>query len=111
AIADDWWVVSVTEIGREHSDSVVVEAEIAGPGGTATGTFSVETVDDEWMVSDPFAKVRFPASPLSFIRVNDAVEPYDGATADHQTFSLLPGLYRFYDSVPGVVSVRDAQQV
>jgi hypothetical protein len=104
AISGDWRVVSVRETKREYSSSAVVEAKIAGPGGTATGLFSVDEVDDDWMVSDPFVEVRFPSSPVSFIRVNDQLVKSTDARYGSQSYKLLPGLYRFYGSVPGVVS-------
>lgn len=111
AISDDWWVVSVKEIDREYRTKARVEAVIAGPGGTAKGEFVVNEVDDEWLLSDPYMLVRFPASPLSYIRVNDEIVPRRAGTADHETYALFPGTYRFYESVPDVVDTQETDVV
>lgn len=103
AISDDWWVESVTEIDREYSDKARVKAVIAGPGGTAEGEFTVQEDDDEWLLSDPFVRVRFPASPLSYVQVNDKIVPQPRSNVDYQPYVLFPGPYRFYQSVPDVV--------
>ncbi|MFI7673381.1 hypothetical protein [Actinophytocola sp. NPDC049390] len=102
AIRDDWWVVSVTEIDREYRTEARVEAVIAGPGGTSKGEFTVQEIDDEWLLDDPFLEVRFPASPLSYIHVNDKIAPRS-AEDGIQRYALFPGTYRFYGSVPDVV--------
>lgn len=112
AISDDWWVVSVEEIEREYSSSARVRAVIAGPGGTASGEFEVDEYDDEWKLSDPFVRVRFPASPLAYIQVNDKIVPRKNTIhADYETFVLFPGPYRFYDSVPEIVGVPETKPV
>ncbi|GAB1510191.1 hypothetical protein JCM33774_22330 [Actinophytocola sp. KF-1] len=108
AIRDDWWVVSVTEVDRDYGEARV-EAVLAGPGGTAKGTFVVQEVDDEWQLEDPFLEVRFPASPLSYVRVNDRIVPR--RTDDVRSYALFPGTYRFYESVPGVVATEKADVV
>ncbi|MBB4910830.1 hypothetical protein [Actinophytocola algeriensis] len=106
AISDDWWVVSVTEVGREYSSSARVKAVIAGPGGTAEGEFEVNEYDDEWTLWDPFVTVRFPASPVSYVRVNDKVVPKPADSNGFESYDLFPGIYRFYGSVPGVVDTQ-----
>ncbi len=110
AIRDDWWVVSVTEIDREFHTEASVEAVIAGPDGTAKGEFTVQETDDEWLLEDPFVEVRFPASPLSYVRVNDKVVPRS-ADDETQTYALFPGTYRFYESVPEVVDAAETDVV
>jgi hypothetical protein len=102
AISDDWWVVSVTEIEREYSTSARVKAVIAGPGGTAEGVFDVAEYDDEWTLSDPFVTVRFPSSPLSYVRVNDEIAPKPRDSNGFESYDLFPGIYRFYESAPEV---------
>lgn len=103
AIAEGWWVVSVREVGREYDDSARVEAVLAGPGGTADGEFEVTERDGEWLLTDPFARVRFPASPLGYVQVNDAVLDRPGGERPNEVYSLFPGVYRFYGARPGVV--------
>jgi hypothetical protein len=100
AISDGWWVVSAEEIDREYSSTARVKAVIAGPGGSASGVFSVQEDHDEWLVEDPFARVRFPASPLEYVQVNDKIAPRGEGFA---SYALFPGTYRFFQSVPGVV--------
>jgi hypothetical protein len=110
AISGDWWVASVAETGRDYG-SATVKAVIAGPGGSAEGEFTVTEYDDEWLLSDPFAKVRFPESPLSFLRVNDQIvdrAEFDGMVGD---VTLFPGLYRFYQPVADVVDTKGTGQV
>lgn len=108
AISDDWWVVSVREIEREYSTKARVEAVIAGPGGTAEGEFTVQEDDDRWLVSDPFVRVRFPPSPLSYIQVNDKIVPH---SSDLKPYLLFPGPYRFYKSIPNVVDSQKTDMV
>ncbi len=110
AIRGDWWVVSVKEIEREYGTDAHVEAVIAGAGGTAKGEFTVQETNDEWLLEDPFIEVRFPASPLSYVRVNDKVVPRS-ADDETQTYALFPGTYRFYESVPEVVDAAEADLV
>lgn len=110
AISDDWWVVSVTEIDREYS-TARVEAVLAGPGGTAKGEFTVEESDEEWMMSDPFVRVRFPASPLSYLQVNDQVVPRPQNANDYASYELFPGTYRFYQSRPDIVATKETAAV
>jgi hypothetical protein len=111
AIGDDWWVVSVTEIEREYRTSARVKAVIAGPGGTAEGVFEVNEYDDEWTLYDPFVTVRFPASPLSYVRVNDEVVPKPRDSNGFESYDLFPGIYRFYGSVPEVVESPGTEAV
>jgi hypothetical protein len=111
AIRDDWWVVSVEEIDREYSSRARVEAVIAGPDGTAKGEFTVSEEDDEWFLSDPFLEVVFPPSPLSYIRVNDQLVPRTAYVEDTTAYSLFPGTYRFYESVPDVVKTKGTDEV
>lgn len=111
AIRDDWWVVSVREIDREYSSKARVEAVIAGPDGTAKGEFVVQEDDDEWLLSDPFLEVQFPASPLSFIRVNDRIVPRTAYTDETTSYALFPGTYRFYEAVPDVVKTKGTDEV
>lgn len=110
AIRDDWWVVSVREIDREYRTEARVEAVIAGPGGTAKGVFTAQETDDEWLLEDPFLEVRFPASPLSYIRVNDKILPRS-AEDDIRHYALFPGTYRFYEPVRGVVDTAGTDVV
>lgn len=111
AISDDWWVESVTEIDREYSSTARVKAVIAGPGGTAESEFVVSEDDDEWLMSDPFVRVQFPGSPLSYIQVNDKIVPRARDYLDYQSYILFPGLYRFYQSVPDVVGAPKTDAV
>lgn len=111
AIRDDWWVVSVREVGREFGTEAHVEAVIAGPGGTAKGVFVAHETNDEWLLEDPFLEVRFPASPLSYVRVNDQVVPRPANEDDTQTYALFPGTYRFYESVGDVVDTAKTDVV
>lgn len=111
AIADDWWVVSVSEVDREYRSTARVKAVLAGPDGTAEGVFVVEEDDEEWLMSDPFVQVRFPASPLSYLQVNDEVVPRPTGTHGYEYYDLFPGTYRFYQSVPEVVDAAETGAV
>jgi hypothetical protein len=111
AVSDDWWVVSVTEVGREYDTTARVKAVIAGPGGTAEGEFVVNEYDDEWMLRDPFVTVRFPTSPLSYVRVNDEIVPKPSDSNGFESYDLFPGIYRFYESVPDVVDAEETDAV
>ena len=111
AISDDWWVVSVTEVGREYDTTARVKAVIAGPGGTAEGEFVVHEYDDEWTLQDPFVSVRFPTSPLTYVRVNDKVVPKPPDSNGYEAYQLFPGIYRFYGSVPDVVTTQERDVV
>ncbi len=111
AISDDWWVVSVTELEREYGSEARVKAVIAGPGGTSEGEFTAREDDGEWLLSDPFAKVRFPASPLTYLRVNDKIVTRSDDWGDSAEYTLFPGLYRFYQSVPDVVKTSKTDAV
>ena len=103
AISDDWRVVSVTEVGRQNHTTARVKAVIAGPGGTAEGEFEVGQYNDEWTLEDPFVTVRFPVSPLSYVRVNDKIVPIPRDASGYESYELFPGIYRFYGSVPEVM--------
>lgn len=105
AISDDWWVESVTEVERDGS-TAEVKAVIASPGGTATGWFSVYDHEDGWLLQNPFAVVTFPASPLSYVQVNDKI-----ADKSRKQYKLFPGFYRFYRTAPGIATVPKAEVV
>lgn len=111
AIDGDWWVAEVTETGREYRTEATVKAVIAGPGGSAEGVFTVDEYDDEWLLTEPFAEVRFPLSPLSFLRVNDRVVDRPADSRGRESFVLFPGLYDFYQPVDGVVDTRGTGRV
>lgn len=111
AIAGDWWVASVREVEREYGSSARVEAVLAGPGGTAKGEFEVDKYDEEWLLTDPFVGVRFPASPLGYVQVNGKVLERSNGGSDQQAYSLFPGVYRFYDAVPDVVDTPGTELV
>ncbi|MFC4851999.1 hypothetical protein [Actinophytocola glycyrrhizae] len=111
AIGDDWWVVSVTETDRVLRSTATVKAVLGGPGGTAEGVFTVDEHDGEWLMSDPFVRVRFPPSPLAYIRVNDKVVPRPYDLNNRRSYVLFPGTYRFYESVRDVVETRGTEVV
>jgi len=112
AIDGNWWVASVTEVGGgKYSSEITVKAVIAGPGGSAEGTFTVQEDNEEWLLSDPFVKVRFPPSPLSFVRVNGQIVPRETEVGGTEEYTLFPGLYRFYQPVEGVVDTKGAGPV
>lgn len=108
AISDDWRVESVTETYRaDHTADV--KAVITGPGGSASGVFTVREFDDEWLLENPFVSVEFPASPVSYLQVNDQLVPRP--KTEPGSYLLFPGLYRFYQTIPDVVTAPKAEAV
>lgn len=102
AISDDWRVESVTET-RRVGRTAEVKAVLAGRDGSAEGVFTVREFDDGWELRNPFVTVEFPPSPVSYLQVND--QRVRGSTAALGHYQLFPGFYRFYQTVPDVVTV------
>lgn len=114
----DWVVNSV--VSKENDDvytDTSVEAVITtGDGVSATGEFQLvrEGLDDEWRFEEPpLVEVGFVRSPLWYVEVNGVVAPYVpkpgtvSGSFDLPTFTLLPGAYRFYSDVPGLLDFPD----
>jgi hypothetical protein len=112
AIADDWWVESVEDVGEgEYISEKRVKATIAGENGTASAEFDVTEIDGDWQIDDPFVQVTFPKSPLSYVQANDQIVSVDPDLGGGDTFELFPGPYRFFQSVPGVVDTPKTELV
>jgi hypothetical protein len=112
AIADGWDLVSATERRRDDDDQATVTVTLAGPDGTAEGDLLVERdYDGPWRMYSPLVLVEFPASPLSYVQVNDLSVPAAAGPGSPARFWLFPGPYRFYPDLPGVVSGPDAEPV
>jgi hypothetical protein len=113
AIAGGWDLVSATEQHRDDDGQwATVTVTLAGPDGTAEGDLLVaRDYDGPWRMYSPLVLVEFPASPLSFVRVNDLSVPAAARPGSPARFWLFPGGYRFYPDLPGVVSGPDAEPV
>lgn len=113
AIADDWRVVSITDAGEgEYDRDRVVRVALGGPDGVAEGELLVTEDDDTgWRIANPTTTVQIALSPLDYIQVNgytpkpQATDPGTASYLQTESIDLLPGLYSFYQDIPGVVRV------
>ena len=94
ALGGGWTVEAVTERSNANGDATV-EAVFSGAART-TATFILHKGQDgRWRVLNPFARVRFPRSPVDFVALNGV--RIDATAADPAgEFLLLPGIYRLY---------------
>lgn len=119
AIADDWTIEKVVLLADGYVNREVVEAVIAtGDGRTATGRFPV-TRDHEdgdwkgWRMENPLVRIVVPTNSLWYAEVNGiriadlAPHKAKDRPTDIPGYDLLPGAYRFYSDVPGLLDVRD----
>lgn len=108
AIADGWGLMSAREVSRdEYGHEATVRIELGGPDGSAEGTLVVSRHTGPWRLESPFVAVSFPASPLSFVQINDVAVPIDrrpDAVGQPLEFLLFPGMYTFYPDLPPEVS-------
>lgn len=119
AISDDWQLLSANALDYESrgraKDDARVEVKIGGPDGTAEGTMAVRYDEDEgWEINQPPVGVYIEPSPLDYLQIN-GYTPEPQATEVEQTVAgqrkvyLLPGVYKFYEDIPGVVKVGPAK--
>jgi len=116
ALDRDWVVNSVVSEPDDdvYTDTTVEVVITTGGGVSATGGFDLtrDDLDDEWTFTDPpLVEVSFARSPLWYVEVNGVVAPFpadaDATTSDLPDFYLLPGAYRFYGDVPGLLDFPD----
>lgn len=111
----DWVVNSVVAEPNDdiYSNTSVKVVITTGDGVSATGEFDLEREDEdeEWRFEEPpLVEVSFARSPLWYVEVNGVIAPYelsDDASDDRPTFHVLPGAYRFYQDVPGLLDFPD----
>jgi hypothetical protein len=114
AVDSEWRVVEVEELETYLLDEgrAEVEATIAHPGGTATGTFDVDV--DRRKVLNGLGRVAFAPSAFTYVTVNGAAfDQGPWAAQWDPKYALFPGVYRFPgaadpvavmgDDLPGVV--------
>ena len=111
------WSVTATrakEVMGDWTDDTTVDVNItAADGRIASGTFSLtrEDVGGPWTLANPFIRAVFRPSPLWYVEVNGVTAPYElpqeasGVDSRGPGFLLLPGVYRFYSDVPGLLDV------
>lgn len=83
---------------------VRVTVTIGTEEGTAEGTFTVDDLDGEYTLDDPFQTVTVSASSYLSVQVNDRTVPMPLETSwaawynaqANRTIVLLPGVYRFF---------------
>lgn len=117
AIGDDWRVTTVEDAGEgEYEEDRVVRVELGGPDGVASGELLVtEDEDLGWRISNPVTTVQVATSPLAYVQVNGYTPKPQATGPDGSGFGLtvavdlLPGLYSFYEDIPGVVEVAGSK--
>jgi hypothetical protein len=108
------WELSGTDIVSVFGSSATVVAEFSTPDGELSREFRLESGSlDEgpWALRDPFVRITVDGGgpspgPFEYVQVN-------GVIADVRDFenelTLFPGVYRFFQDVPGVVDFADAE--
>lgn len=107
ALGGDWSLEGV-DLVRTRSDVAEVKAEFSTPEGPHEGRYLLEDEDrtGTWTILDPFVRVRVEHSEaFEYLQVNDAVAAFD----DSAPLVLFPGVYRFYQDVPGLIETADAE--
>lgn len=105
----NWQVDAVRSIDPidDYSYQVRVDATLSVPNGdTASYRFTAELDGAKWKVLDPYVYVDVMDFPLPYVAINGhRVElPHrDGETATSMTYTLFPGVYRFFDTAPDSV--------
>ena len=106
-----WHIDAVRSVDPADDDmfEATVDAMISTPDGDrASYRFTLER-DREgaaWKVADPYVYVSFVDFPLSYVTINGhrvRLRHRDGQTASYSTYTLVPGLYRFFDTAAGAV--------
>ncbi|WP_205324346.1 hypothetical protein [Glycomyces sp. YM15] len=88
----------------EYAD---VWATIKGPNDTElTHPLSVELLDGDWKVADPFATLTVEELPVPYLEVNGITLPIE--TASETDFALLPGVYQLYEHPPALFEYEAA---
>lgn len=109
AIDADWRIADVKELEDYLPDDGMaeVEATIAHPDGTATGTFEVDV--DRRKVLNGLGRASFAPSIYMYLTVNDATFDLDPWTAGWApSYALFSGVYRFPGAEDPVAVMGDA---
>lgn len=111
----DWEILEVREAGSgDYSSETAVAVTIGNDDGTAEGRFTVTEHTDDIFLKNPFQRVTFGSSAQQEIRVGDRIVERGGEAVDgsylpqEETFSLLPGIYSFFDGEPAALMDQDA---
>jgi len=118
AISDDWDFRQIRERYSYQDEPVDIEVEavlVDAEGYEYPTTFYLErtSVDEPWILREPFALVSFPVTALAYVEANGVrlPEPYDDPDDyNPPQFAMFPGSYRFYSNVGSVAEV-DSQSV
>lgn len=104
AMNADWEILDLDLQSWSPVDvNVDVWATVKGPGGTElTHPLSVELIDGDWKITDPFATLAVAALPVPYLEVNGITLPTEAD--DPREFVLLPGVYRLYEHDPALLS-------
>lgn len=112
ALGGDWELLG-TEMKLDGPAVSYVTAEFSTLQGTQEAEYHLESSDsgDTWKLRDPFVEITVGelaagAGPFDYLQVNGAVAPINDSV-----LTLFPGVYRFYEDVPGVVDFTDPEPV
>lgn len=114
AISDDWKLLVVKQRpAAESGGSVLVDVVVGNAKSTKAGVIKVDDSHGQWLVVDPFIKVRFEAVSLSYLRVNDKtvvkqeLYAHDTTKQAVRDYRLFPGMNRFFGNLKGTTGTTD----
>lgn len=113
AMSDDWRVETVRDMYRFGDDAVKADVSVVLVGADGYDhpmrlTLTRDSVDDPWILEDPFTLVWFPTIALAYVEANGVRLPepiQDSNDYDPPEFAMFPGSYRFYSDVESLVDV------
>jgi len=107
---DRGWELGRVSVVEETTSYATVEAEIiadSGVGSTGRFELSKEEADGDWRFDAPLLEVQFSPGPVQYLEVNGVTVPLTpSGWGERPVYFLLPGVYRFYDDVPGLLDME-----
>lgn len=111
ALGGDWELTG-TDLVSEFGSSATVTAEFSTPEGTQHREYTLESdgpEPDQWKLGNPFVTVTVDAPGIrpgvfDYLQVNGVIVDIRDSEG---VLTLFPGVYRFYQDVPGVVDFAD----
>ncbi|MFD0557428.1 hypothetical protein ACFQ3B_10310 [Stackebrandtia endophytica] len=113
AMSDDWRVKTVRDEYRFGDEPVEVDVSVTLVGADGYDypmwlLLTRDSVDDPWILEDPFTLVSFPMIALAYVEANGVRLPeptQDPSDYEPPQFAMFPGSYRFYSDVDSLIEV------
>jgi hypothetical protein len=110
----DFWTPEVLdfpwdapEIDMVDADDrrAVVAVEVDTVEGAERAEYEVANRDGEWRLVSPFTTAVFQWPAADYAQANGTIVPMPRPGGPDSRYALLPGEYRFYESVTGLVEI------